>query len=254
VNLSDVSAMGAVPEAFALTVGIPQDLPDAWWRRFAQGMGDYARLSGVHLVGGDVIRSMGGLFLSITAWGQAKEGALLERSHGRVGDRLMVMGPLGGSVCGLSQWLREAPEGYWLTSLPPQTDALIAHLRPSPPLWAGPEALRLGARAALDLSDGLGRDVGRLALASQLRIEVELTALPRALCADSLSDEELVSAGEDYGLAILVPRDLTDELQAVGFVEVGEAILGPPGVGFVRHGAAAEISIRAFEHFDAISS
>jgi thiamine-monophosphate kinase len=251
VNLSDISAMGVEPEAFAFTVALPQETPPTWWERFADGMGEYARLTHTHLVGGDVVRSPGPIFLSISAWGSTRTNdALLERTKVEAGDILFIKGSIGSSNCGLNRWMAMAAEGFWEGSLPDVSEDVLAHLRPSPPVWAGAKALSLGARAGIDLSDGLSTDLGHMARASTVGIVVDLDRLPLTEAARELNDHELVSAGEDYALAIFAPSRLTHEFEALGFVPVGRAVEGQPQVRFQRNGHPLNLRTMPFEHFD----
>jgi thiamine-monophosphate kinase len=251
VNLSDVSAMGVEPEAFAFTVALPQGTPPTWWERFADGMGEYARLTQTHLVGGDVVRSPGPIFLSISAWGTTDtKGSLLERTKVEADDTLLIKGSIGSSACGLNRWKLMASDDFWQGDLPEVSEDVLAHLKPSPPVWSGGQALRLGARAGIDLSDGLSTDLGHMARASTVGITVDLEHLSLTEGARALSDQELVSAGEDYALAVFAPSRLTHEFEALGFRAVGRAVEGQPQVRFQRNGHPLNLRTMPFEHFD----
>ena len=232
VNLSDVAAMGARPEAFLLSIGLPDDLPIGWWEAFCAGLGACAREHGVVVAGGDTVRSRGPIAITITAWGAAER--LLERRAGRPGDVLMVAGWIGRSGVGLTRWL--AKPMMWAGSTKP-TDpdetadpCLWHHLRPRPPLWAGPFAASLGVRCGLDLSDGLATDLPRLAKASGLVLEVDLAALPEDPALD-IGPIERAQSGEDYGLCVLAPPALVEALSERGFVAIGRALAPPNEVG-----------------------
>jgi len=249
VNLSDVAAMGAVPEAFVLAMALPPDLPLAYLRAFAQGLGAYARMHGVHLAGGDTVRANGPLMVSVTAWGEvmaspsgllpeamgspsgllpeAPADRLLRRSGGRPGDLLMVAGPIGRAGHGLDLWLaaHPAPHAAWAApdAIPHDINLLEQHLQPTPPLWAGPWALAHGATAGMDLSDGLATDLPRLAQASDLVLEVDLDRLPEDDLLGDLDPRVRAAHGEDYGLVVLVPPEHAAAFTAQGFVTIGQA-------------------------------
>jgi thiamine-monophosphate kinase len=240
VNLSDVAAMGATPEAFLISAALPT-LPDGWWEAFCEGLGACARESGVVVAGGDTVRSLGPVALTITAWGVARN--LLERSAGQPGDTLMVVGPIGRSGVGFDRWLAH--------QVVDDDPCLMHHLRPSPPLWAGPLAADLGVRCGMDLSDGLATDLPRLAVASGLAIEVELDALPAdpALTAGPI---QRAQSGEDYGLVTLVPPRLVAELAARGFSAIGRAATpGARAPGVIWRLAGVELGplTPTFGHF-----
>jgi len=223
VNLSDVNAMGASAEAFTLTLGLPDDPArgdaaiDAWITAFARGLGACARAAGVVVVGGDTVRS-GLVVIGISAWGVAA-GAPLTRAGGRPGDVLLVAGPIGRAAAGLAAWLADPrPDRADLT-----TPTLAAQLRPTPPLDAGPRALALGARAAMDLSDGLATDLPRLAAASGVDLVVDLDRLPADPTILGVDPRARAAGGEDYGLVVLAPPERVADLVAAGFAPIGHA-------------------------------
>jgi thiamine-monophosphate kinase len=253
VNLSDVSAMGAHPEAFLVSVAIPDDLPRPAWQGLCAGLGEAARAAQVHVVGGDTVRSPGPLCLTITAWGRAPQ-RLLRRSGGRPGDILMTTGPVGRSGLGLARWLRSPDSrGPWSHPLPLallEDPAIRWHLRPEPPLWAGPLAAELGASAAMDLSDGLATDLPRLARASGVALRVDLDALPSDPAAPT-SPLERAASGEDYGLVILAPPEVAVRLAARGFHSIGLALepSTSPAVHWHLEGRALGPLSPSFAHF-----
>lgn len=225
VNLSDVAAMGATPEAFLLSIALPDDLPGGWWEAFCEGLGACAREHEVVVAGGDTVRSRGPVALTITAWGVAEQ--LLERAAGQPGDVIMVAGPIGRSGVGLERWLADPSGSLGRAQATAAGEAgdpcLWHHLRPRPPLWAGPFAAGLGVRCGLDLSDGLATDLPRLALASGLVLEVDLAALPDDPAVE-LGPVERARTGEDYGLCVLAPPGLVGALAARGFAAIGRAL------------------------------
>lgn len=225
VNLSDVAAMGAVPEAFTLSAALPSDLPIATWTAFGQGLGAYARMHGVHLAGGDTVRSNGPLMLSLTAWGTLDGARTLCRSGGRAGDVVMVAGPIGRAGHGLQAWLAQPHTTRWAApgEVPHDIALLEQHLQPTPPLWAGPWALAHGATAGMDLSDGLAADLPRLAAASDLVLEIDLARLPEDDLLDGVDPLARASHGEDYGLVVLVPPARVDAFLLQGFAPIGAA-------------------------------
>ncbi|PIE65740.1 MAG: thiamine-phosphate kinase [Deltaproteobacteria bacterium] len=255
VNLSDVASMGARPEGFVLSAAVPEDLPARWWRGFARGLAACARWGGAALVGGDTVRSPGPLMLTVTAWGALPEGdAALLRHAGEPGDTLLVRGDVGRSGLGLRRWL-EAASGRagWAEDHPVEDAVLQAHLRPRPPLEAGPAALALGARAGMDLSDGLAVDLPRLARASEVTLVVDLDRLPADPLLAGVSAVARASGGEDYALVVLAPPERVAKLVAEGFAPIGEARQSrggdPPGVLWRLGGRPVDPALTPFEHF-----
>jgi thiamine-monophosphate kinase len=255
VNLSDLAAMGAVSEAFVLTVGLPRDVPLLWWRRFAEGLGDAARAAGVVLAGGDTVRSDCGIALSVTAWGRLAGALALTRAGGLGGDRLLVKGQVGRSGLGLERWRAGAAavdrwpeEGAW------RGDRCVEHhLAPELPLEAGPWALEHGAHAGMDCSDGLTTDLPRLAAASGVRLVVDLADLPDDPACAGFAPQARASAGEDYGLLVLVPPAREGAFLAYGFHALGRAAEpseAGPEVTWLRAGEPQDpAGWPRFEHF-----
>jgi len=250
VNFSDVNAMGATAEAFAFTAAIPANTPPWWWTRFAAGMGAYAKLTGTHLVGGDIVRSPGPICLSVTAWGDYDGGPLLTRDQACDGDILMVVGSVGASGCGLKEWRKIAGDEYWQSPLPSFSGDLMAHLKPTPPLWAGPKALALGARVGIDLSDGLVTDLGHIARASKAELVVDVDRLPLSPESQHIDVADVVGLGEDYSLLVSAPSRLTHEFEALGFVSIGRVGVGDVSVRFQRDQQPLELRTAPFEHFE----
>ena len=248
VNLSDVAAMGATPEGFTVSAALPSEAPMAWWEALAGGVGELARQTGALLVGGDVVRSCGPVMLSVTAWGTVVGGPLC-RTGGRAGDRLMVAGALGRAGAGCRRWLDGAGTAWG--AAPPEVDACVrAHLRPEPPLWAGPWALSHGATAGMDLSDGLAVDAPRLASASGVGLDVELDRLPSDPALPEASPLQRAAGGEDYGLLCLVPARVATRFRERGFADLGAATGGPSGgVRWWQAGSRVEPGSLAFHHF-----
>src|ERR1700721_2979811 len=95
------------------------------------------------------------------------------RSGAAPGDLVAVTGPLGHSAAGLALLEAVTPDGAPLPHAPAWTAPLIAaHRRPQPPYDAGPQAADLGATAMIDISDGLLADLGHIASASGVRIDL----------------------------------------------------------------------------------
>ncbi len=229
-NLADVAAMGAVPTSLLVGLVAPPDLPVAWAVGLAQGLAAACAGTGAGVVGGDL--SSGPLIVvSVTALGDLQGREPVLRSGARPGDVVAVAGALGRSAAGLA--LLEA-------GTPDVAPELVeAHRRPTPPYAAGVAAARAGATSMLDVSDGLVRDLGRIARASGVTVDLHRAALASLVEPLRRADGEpdgsrpwdwVLSGGEDHALAATFPRGtaLPD-----GFVVVGEVrspIEGRPAV------------------------
>jgi thiamine-monophosphate kinase len=222
--LSDLAAMGAEPgEAYAV-VGVPPDLDEDGCLELAEGIVALAAETGVVLAGGDVTRAPV-LTLAITVVGHAPTAEhLVGRGGGEPGDALVLTGELGGAAAGLL--LLEDPA---LAAAVPPLAAERLRLRqlvPTPRLAAGRALAAAGARAMIDVSDGLGGDAAHLARASGAQARIDAGALPLAnglaeVAAAAGRDplELAASGGEDYELLAALPS----ERLAEAATRIGEA-------------------------------
>lgn len=175
--LSDIAAMGGVPTQALITFFSPPDLDFGYWKKFYRGLGKAARRFGVTIAGGEMSRQLSGIAISITLTGCVPAKRLIERSGGRPGDKLFTTGRLGGSIAGHHlDFVPRLAEGRWL-------------------------AEKICPSAMMDISDGLGADLPRLARASGCGFEVNLADLP---CRRGCSTEQALSDGEDYELLFAV--------------------------------------------------
>lgn len=232
-NLSDLNAMGARTLALLVGLGAPPGLETAWALEFADGLAAEADLVGASIVGGDLTQAPV-ITISVTALGVC-EGPVVRRSGAQPGDLLAHAGRQGWAEAGYAVLTRgfRSPRAV-----------VDAHRRPDPPYTAGPAAARLGATAMIDVSDGLLQDLGHLAIASGIAVDVDsgtfevpepLQAVGAALGVDP--KRFLLTGGDDYGLLATFPAGtvLTDPWRTIG--RVGDA--GEPGVVTVD-GAAYE--------------
>ncbi|MFJ2518975.1 thiamine-phosphate kinase [Cellulosimicrobium cellulans] len=241
-NLADVVSMGARPAALVVSLVMPGDLPVDWVTGLARGLADACTPLGAAVVGGDL---SGGdqVVVAVTVHGDLEGRAPVLRSGARAGDVVALAGSLGRSAAGLA--LLDADRADLDDAL------VVAHLRPDPPLAAGPAAADAGATAMMDVSDGLLRDAGRMARASGVVVDLELAALTtdrdrlRAAAAaldgasghgasghgasgvgDAGADVAdraegwVLSGGEDHALLATFPADadLPDGFRAIGRV------------------------------------
>ena len=187
--LSDLAAMAATPTGLLVALGLPPD-----WRAeldaLARGVGETAAAAACPIVGGNVTRA-GELSLTITVLGTAARA--LERSTAHAGDALYVTGALGGAGAALDALLRGAA---------PRDADRARFAAPQPRLAEARWLAEHGARAAIDISDGLVGDAGHLAAASGVGVTLDLAALP---CADGITPEGAASSGEEYELLVAVP-------------------------------------------------
>jgi thiamine-monophosphate kinase len=235
-NLADVAAMGAVPTALLVGIATPGDLPVAWALELVRGLVSECQRAGASIAGGDVTAS-DTLVLAITALGDLAGLAPVTRAGARAGDLVAVAGTLGWSAAGLAL-LAAGPEiqvGSADPAGPADLAALVAvHRRPQPPYRSGPQAARLGATSMIDVSDGLVQDLGHVAAASGVCIDIETARLPgsaplRAAAGVLAADwqEWALAGGEDHALVATFPAEarLPDEWVTIGAVRAGSGVL-----------------------------
>lgn len=225
-NLADLASMGGVGTGMLVTLIADDDLPLAWARDLADGLGWAARRSGVPVVGGDLSAAPAGMVaVSITALGELPDDVATPvlRSGARAGQVLAVSGPLGRSGAGLE-----------LLGAGERDGALVDyHRRPLTDLTQGPRAARAGASAMIDVSDGLGRDGDRIARASGVRLRLDPAAITDLagrlgpLTGDAAYRMVLAGGEEHELLATFAPGAVPS-----GWIVLGEVLAasGDPGV------------------------
>lgn len=256
-NLSDINAMGAAPEALLVSLTVPPATTVRWVQELYCGLMESCARPGAEecvIAGGD-LGSGDRISVTITAVGLLPEGcAGLRRSEAQSGDVIAVSGRLGFAAAGLALLEGAGTAGQVLEWAEDSTRGLVerclqAQMRAEPPLTAGRVAVTAGATAGMDLSDGLLRDAGRLASASDVTVvldddalasEVEaLMPVARMLGGARETAEDWVYAGgEDYGLLTVLPPGVLPE----GFRRIGEVRKKSPGSPDVLTGRAVERS------------
>lgn len=229
-NLADIAAMGAVPTALLAAVALPGSLSSEWALDLASGLASEAERAGAGVVGGDTA-SAESVIVTVTALGDMAGLTPVRRSGARAGDVVAVCGVLGHSAAGYSLLASGAREPRELVD---------AHLRPSPPYDAGPEAARLGATAMIDVSDGLLADLGHIAAASGVAIDISRAKVvpgsgdPLSSLTDNGSSSRsqvldwVLTGGEDHALVATFPRAVSLPARWRGIGTVVSA--GPGGV------------------------
>ena len=235
-NLADVAAMGAVPTALVVGLGAPPDLPADWVLGFADGMREECEPLGASVVGGDVVRA-DVIVLAVTALGDLQGRAPITRAGAQPGDVVAVCGRLGWAEAGF----RVLSRGFRSPRV-----LVEAHRRPVVQYAAGPEAAALGATAMCDVSDGLVADLGHLAAASGVAIDVvsavfevpePIRDAAAALGASPL--DWILTGGDDHAFAATFDADiaLPPSWLVVGAVHAGDGVTidGSPFAGDPGH-------------------
>lgn len=213
-NLADVAAMGARGTALLVGLAAPSDLPVQWSLDLTDGLRDEAALVGAAVVGGDVVRS-DVLVISVTALGDLEGRAPVTRAGARPGDRVVLAGELGRSAAGLELLQTGSDSG----------ELVDAHRRPTPPYDMGPILALAGATSMCDVSDGLVADLGHIARASRVAIDLDP------------ADRLFLTGGEDHALVATLPADVEvpDGARVIGRVLAGTGVTvggAPTGGGW----------------------
>ncbi|HWH00330.1 MAG TPA: thiamine-phosphate kinase, partial [Pilimelia sp.] len=185
-NLADVAAMGAEPTALLVALCAPPALELAWAEELADGLAEEAALAGASVVGGDMSASPT-LTIAVTALGDLGGRAPVRRSGARPGDVVALAGRIG-----------YAAAGYTVLSRGFRTPTLLveAFRRPQVHYPAGPQAALAGATAMIDVSDGLLADLGHIARASGVSIDVQRSAFE---VPDQMRDAATALGVDPYG-------------------------------------------------------
>lgn len=239
VNVSDLASKGAEPYAYFMSLALPAGFEE-WLDAFAAGLGKAQKQWGITLAGGDTVRSMDGLSITITALGVVEAGRMIRRSGAKEGDLLFVSGSIGDAVAGLM--FARADEGTerWKDILTSQDLEFLTErcCTPSPRIGLIP-ALREFAHASLDISDGLALDASRMAEASGLAVVIEAALVPLSPAVTQLLEREqialpdLLAGGDDYEvLAAVSPKDAEAFTQKAGESQLAVTRIGELNAGY----------------------
>ena len=222
-NFADIVAMGAVPTALLVGFAVPATIELTWVDDLVAGLREECGQVGAAIVGGDVTAA-DAIMLGITALGDLQGRAPITLGGAGTGDIVAIAGRVGWAAAGF------AVLGRGFRS---PVQVVTAHRRPEPPYEQGPLAADLGATAMTDVSDGLVADLGRIAEASGVRLDLraELLDVPVKLreVAAALNVDPLVwvlTGGDDYALAATFPKgtELPDSWRVIGVASEGAGV------------------------------
>jgi thiamine-monophosphate kinase len=184
--LSDFAAMSALPEFALVTLVVSGNRTMDWVNRVYRGLARAGRRFGVTVAGGETSSTPGPAIISIAVTGQVEKERWVSRHGGKPGDQLFVTGRLGKSIAGKHlRFVARIEESRWLTA-------------------------NFFIHAMMDLSDGLGADLPRLAGASKVGFHIEAAVLPLAKGA---TVRNAIGDGEDYELLFAISLRDSNTLQ-----------------------------------------
>jgi thiamine-monophosphate kinase len=262
VSLSDLAAKAARPYVYLLSVAFPGPSAPPWLEAFAMGLQAAQEESGIELVGGDTCATLGPLTITVTAIGMLPQGEAVLRRGAMAGDRLYVSGTIGDAALGLKLLRRPQLAAEWGLS---DEDGAFLIDRYRRPLARHNLVLPLRecARAAIDISDGLVGDVGKLCKASGVSATIEASRVPLSPAAGKAVAKkpellaELVTAGDDYEIVAAMEGShcagFEKEAQAhgVAVTAIGDVHAGSGEVEVLdEEGRPLNLERNGYEHFE----
>jgi thiamine-monophosphate kinase len=225
-NLADVVAMGARPTALLVGLAIPAHIDRPWILELAEGLAAEATRAGASVVGGDIVRS-DQLVIAVTALGDLEGRDAVTRSGAQAGDVVAVCGRLGWAAAGLAVLSRGFRSPKVLVE---------AHRRPEPD-YGSALAASGSAHAMCDVSDGLVADLGHVAAASGVQIDLDGDLLSHHVTpamqdvAGALGGADprdwVLGGGDDHAFAATFAADA---VLPSGWLRIGQVMAGGSAV------------------------
>jgi len=255
----DLAAKGAKPLGFLLSLALSAGTDEGWIAAFASGLGDDAKRYSCPLLGGDTDHTPGPISVSITAFGAVPRGRMVLRSTAKVGDCVVVTGTIGDAALGVKLRGDKSLSARWRLG-----DAMVRHLEDRyllpQPRNALAEAVQRSAAAAMDISDGLAGDLGKLCRASKVAAEIDAARVPlsdatrAAVAAEPALMETVLTGGDDYEIILTLASEKLAAFRAaadaadVPVTEIGRIEAGE-GARFAQNGKALTFARSAYSHF-----
>jgi thiamine-monophosphate kinase len=239
--VADAEAMGAVPLGVVISLALPPETPTDWVDGFSAGVRAECEKAGAQLVGGD-LTSAAVIVVTVTVLADQAGLAPVTRGGARPGEVVAFAGRLGWAAAGLAVLTR----GFRSPGA-----VVVAHRVPEVPYGEGRIAAEAGATSMIDVSDGLLADLGHVARASGVQIELDSAAFdiaePQQAVAAAFGGGDPLSfqltGGDDHALvATFAPGAVPTGWTVIGTVSAGE-----PAV--LVDGVVPEIETSGWQHF-----
>ena len=227
-NISDIAALGGIPQWAAVSLGIPKNLPVELVKNIYKGMQKLAQEFSVSIVGGDTAAAPK-IIINIALVGEIRKNVLVLRSGARKGDMIFVTGPLGGSLKS-GKHLRFTPRLK-------ESQYLIKNFKPT---------------AMIDISDGLAGDLGHILVESKTGAFIYEEFIPKAKGA---AFKDALGQGEDFELCFTLPparanQFLKTKNKEFHFIYIGKIVDKKEGFVLVKKNGQTKILERkGFTHF-----
>ena len=242
INQSDICSMGASPEYYNITLGLPSYFNEVQFRRIINGIKLATDQFGGTLIGGDIIKSEK-ILISITAIGYLSSSKPpMTRSKAIPGENIGVTGNLGNSLA--FRMIKESKFSNNFSEF---------HLRPKPKVSEGIYLYQNGIDCCMDISDGLLEDLSKLCEASKVSATVNIDHIPKNSKLKKMfpveSDDIALIGGEDYELLFTfksLPVEFLNKISIIGKIENSDA---KGSVKFIKNGSNYLPKIKPWTHF-----
>ena len=240
VNLSDIAAMGARPFAVLMAISLPEVDQD-WLAQFSRGFFDCCAPLQVQLIGGDTTKSAV-LSITVTALGWVEQDRAIRRDGAKPGDLVVVSNTLGDAAYALQHPGSELQERLDY----PQPRNLLGM------------ALQGYASSMLDVSDGLGQDLGHILAASQVGAQLHLENLPLSSALQQLPRQQAwqlaLTGGDDYELCFTIAperfKQFCQHYAGQFQVQVIGQIIQGSGLTLQYQQQPYDMNLQGYQHFD----
>lgn len=260
VSVSDLAAKGAIPLVYQMAISFPEPPTHDFMTGFTKGLSDAQSAFGIKLSGGDCDRRSGPFSVTVTVIGEVPHHGMVTRCGGRVGESLFVSGSLGEAALGLKLRRRDKSSSLWNLEKSETRDLERRYMRPTPRLDIR-DILRQYATSAIDISDGLYKDLQHLCSACKCGAEIEISKIPlnpvvqKILTIDREVINLILSGGDDYEILFSVPDDCIGEVtrmsQSLGTKVTKIGSLTINSNVFVRdaNGTPVQVERSGWDHF-----
>lgn len=251
-NVSDILAMGARPQYFLVTLGLPERIYSSDIQGLYRGMEKAAKEFDLVLLGGDTAETREDFFVDVSMTGVLAVPEYLGRNKAAEGDLIAVTGLLGEAAYGL-YLLKNREQG----SLSPANRFTKRFTTPRPPLETWEALIDLGIpKAMMDVSDGLVIDLERMMVESRKAAVIHLEQVPMpALLRKEGKELFALAGGEDYQLLFTFDRSRLPQLESLRKKKLQVSVIGEvrkgKGVHVYQAGRERKVAVKGYEHFRA---